>query len=348
MVLHPSGQEARRRAGVVVGLIAVMAATMITGCSADNGDAATRDSPRPDLQVVTTVSPLTSIVANIAGPDVAVTGLVPEGVNSHTFEPPPSAARALAEADIVFVNGLGLEDPTEDLAKANLAPGAEIVKLGDEVLPRSEWIFDFSFPREGGKPNPHLWTNPPMVAEYAAVIRDALITHDAANAATYRANHDAFAARIKALDSAMADATATIPKRSRTLLTYHDAYAYFADHYDWKILGAIQPSDFAEPSPNDVAALIDQIRANDVPVVFGSEVFPSPVLEQISAETGARYVDDLRDDDLPGKPGEQTHSWLGLMRLNHVTIVAAFGGDTSALEALDVSDVAVDHATYPQ
>ena len=102
MVLHPSGQEARRRAGVVVGLIAVMAATMITGCSADNGDAATRDSPRPDLQVVTTVSPLTSIVANIAGPDVAVTGLVPEGVNSHTFEPPPSAARALAEADIVL------------------------------------------------------------------------------------------------------------------------------------------------------------------------------------------------------------------------------------------------------
>lgn len=294
------------------------------------------------------MSPLTSIVANIAGAGVGVTGLVPEGVNSHTFEPPPSAARALAEADIVFVNGLGLEDPTEDLAKANLAPGAEIVKLGDEVLPRSEWIFDFSFPREGGKPNPHLWTNPPMVAEYATVIRDALIAHDAANAATYRANHDAFAARIKALDSAMAEATATIPQGSRTLLTYHDAYAYFADHYGWKILGAIQPSDFAEPSPRDVAELIDQIKANDVPVVFGSEVFPSPVLEQISAETGARYVDDLRDDDLPGEPGDQAHSWLGLMRLNYVTIVDAFGGDTSALVALNVADVAVDRATYPQ
>lgn len=348
MVLHPIGQEARRRAGVVVGLIAVMAATMITGCSADNGDAATRDSPRPDLQVVTTVSPLTSIVANIAGPDVAVTGLVPEGVNSHTFEPPPSAARALAEADIVFVNGLGLEDPTEDLAKANLAPGAEIVKLGDEVLPRSEWIFDFSFPREGGKPNPHLWTNPPMVAEYAAVIRDALITHDAANAATYRANHDAFAARIKALDSAMADATATIPKRSRTLLTYHDAYAYFAQTYDWEIIGAIQVSDFEDPSPGEVADLIEQVRDSGVPAIFGSEVFPSPVLERIGEEADVSYVDSLRDDDLPGEPGDPEHSWLGLMRFNFITMTDALGGDSSALEGVAVTSATPDEAEYPQ
>jgi ABC-type Zn uptake system ZnuABC Zn-binding protein ZnuA len=85
-----------------------------------------------------------------------------------------------------------------------------------------------------------------------------------------------------------------------------------------------------------------------VPVIFGSEVFPSDVLQQIADETGARYEDTLRDDDLPGEPGDPEHSWLGLMRYNYVTMVSGLGGTTQTLEALDVSDVATDAADYPQ
>ena len=85
-----------------------------------------------------------------------------------------------------------------------------------------------------------------------------------------------------------------------------------------------------------------------VPVVFGSEVFPSKVLEQIAKETGARYEDTLRDDDLPGEPGDPEHSWLGLMRYDYATMVKGLGGTTEALEALDVGDVATDSADYPQ
>jgi ABC-type Zn uptake system ZnuABC Zn-binding protein ZnuA len=85
-----------------------------------------------------------------------------------------------------------------------------------------------------------------------------------------------------------------------------------------------------------------------VTAIFGSEVFPSPVLEQIGAETGVRYVDVLRDDDLIGAPGDPEHSWLGLMRFNFATMVDALGGESSALKTLDVSDVAVDKAVYPQ
>lgn len=348
-------RPARRRIRGALLLAAALTAGIagLAGCGGEDGaTGTTTDTPTgaggPTLRIVTTVSPITSIVANIAGPGVAITGLVPEGVNSHTFEPPPSAARVLAEADVVFINGLGLEDPTEELAEASLGDGAEIVKLGDRVLPEADWIYDFSFPPEGGKPNPHLWTNPPMVEAYARVVRDALAERDPANAATYVANHEAFSARVEALDDAMQVATDTIAEGERTLLTYHDAYAYFAEHYRWTVVGAIQPSDFSEPSPREVADLIDQVRAQGVPVVFGSEVFPSPVLEQISTETGAAYVDDLRDDDLPGEPGESEHSWMGLMRLNYVTIVEAFGGDASALRALDVADVVEDRATYPQ
>lgn len=337
----------RRLIGLAVTL--ALLAACGTGGSGDTGGSGLDPSgAAPALRVVVTVSPLTSIVANVAGPDVEVTGLVPEGVNSHTFEPPPSAARVLADADVVFINGLGLEDPTEDLAESILGEDAEVVKLGDGVLPEEDWIFDLSFPEEGGKPNPHLWTNPPMAKAYAEVIRDTLIEHDPAGEARYAGNFEAFRARVDELDRAMRAATATIPPAERTLLTYHDAYAYFAEHYGWTIVGAIQPSDFAEPTPREVAALIDQVRKRQVPVLFGSEVFPSPVLEQISAETGARYVDDLRDDDLPGAPGDPEHSWLGLMRQNFVTIVEALGGDATALRAVDVSDVVPDRASYPQ
>ena len=301
------------------------------------------------LNIATTVAPITSIIANIAGgTDASINGIVPEGTNSHTFEPKPSDAATLEQADVIFINGLVLEEPTKELALANLKNGAVICELGSQILPESEYIYDFSFPLEGGKPNPHLWTNPPMAKEYAAVARDLLAALNPTNASIFAANYEAFAAKVDALDAAMATATATIPQDQRKLLTYHDAYAYFAAHYGYTVIGAIQPSSFDEPTPKEIADLISQVRESGVTAVFGSEVFPSPVMEQIGAETGVRYVDVLRDDDLIGEPGGPEHSWLGLMRFNYVTMVEALGGDASALKTVDVSDVVKDNATYPQ
>jgi ABC-type Zn uptake system ZnuABC Zn-binding protein ZnuA len=254
----------------------------------------------------------------------------------------------LAGADVLFVNGLELEEPTEDLAASNLRDGARLVELGNETLSPDEYLYDFSFPESGGKPNPHLWTNPSMAARYAELVKDALVDLDPDNAATYEDNHAAFSARVDELDAAVRAATGTVAPENRTLLTYHDAYAYFAAEYRWEVIGAIQPGDFAEPSARDVAELVTQVRATGVPAVFGSEVFPSPVLEQIGEETGVRYVDVLRDDDLPGEPGEAEHSWLGLMRFDYITMVEALGGDAAALEAVPLTPTAPDEADYPQ
>lgn len=301
------------------------------------------------LSIATTVAPITSIVANIAGGTSAlITGIVPEGTNSHTFEPKPSDAASLESADVIFINGLVLEEPTKDLALANLKESANICELGTEILPVSEYIYDFSFPKEGGKPNPHLWTNPPMAKQYAQVIRDVLVRRDPSNAAIYESNFLAFAQKVDALDQAIKIATATIPGDQRKLLTYHDAYAYFAINYGYTVIGAIQPSSFDEPTPKEIANLISQVKQLGVKAIFGSEVFPSPVLEQIGIESGVRYVDVLRDDDLVGKPGDPEHSWLGLMRFDFATIVEALGGDPAALKALDVQDVVKDEAKYPQ
>ncbi len=337
--------HARRRCAALVSVL--LAGTALTACgsSSASDDAAAGGD---ELTVVTTVAPITSIVANVAGDLARIEGVVPEGTNSHTFEPPPQVARTMEDADIVFVNGLQLEEPTFELAEQNAPDDALIVKIGDEVLPESEYIYDFSFPKEDGKPNPHLWTDPTFAMKYAEVIRDTLVERDPDNAATYRANAAAFVAKATALSDALESDQASIPPGRRQLLTYHDAYAYFARTYGWQVVGAVQPSNFEDPQPKEVARLVDQIREREVPVIFGSEVFPSAVLGQIAEETGARYEDTLRDDDLPGKPGDPQHSWLGLMRYDYVTMIKGLGGRTPALDALDVSDVVPDRADYPQ
>ncbi|HYG70670.1 MAG TPA: metal ABC transporter substrate-binding protein [Actinomycetota bacterium] len=291
------------------------------------------------LQVVTTVSPITNIVQNVAGDLVVVTGIVPEGTNSHTFEPAPSDARAMAEADVVFINGLRLEEPTRELAETNIRDDVEIVELGAETIGPDEYIFDFSFPEAAGAPNPHLWTNPPYAKRFAEIVRDELSRLDPDNAETYADNFDAFAARIDELDELVRQVTETVPPQNRKLLTYHDSFPYFAREYGWEVIGAIQPSDFAEPTAQEVAGLIDQVRDEQVPAIFGSEVFPSPVLEQIADEAGAEYIDDLRDDDLPGENGDEEHSYLGLMVFDFRTFMGALGGDVSPFDAFDTSNL---------
>ena len=311
------------------------------------GDPSTAAGNDGRLTIATTVSPITSIVSTIAGDRAKVVGIVPEGTNSHTFEPPPSAAKVLSRADIVFINGLKLEDPTAELAEANAKDGSELVELGTRVLPEAQWIYDFSFPKSEGKPNPHLWTDPTYAIKYAAEVRDTLSRRDPDNAAAYATRYTAFEQQATALIDALRADQTTIPGE-KLLLTYHDAYAYFAKTFGWTVLGAVQPKDFEDPTPKEVANLIEQVRAKKVPTIFGSEVFPSKVLEQIGRESGARYEATLRDDDLPGKPGEAGHSWLGLMRYDYSTMIKGLGGTPTQLDALDIADVAPDRAEYPQ
>ena len=291
------------------------------------------------LHVVSTVSPITNIIYNIGGEHIALTGIIPEGSDSHTFEPAPSTAKLLVQADVIFVNGLHLEEPTRKLAAANLKAGAEIISLGEQTITEAEYIFDFSFPKSEGNPNPHLWMNPLNALKYAEVVRDTLSRRDPGNAADYAKNYEAFKIRITALDQAIRESINTIPDRNRKLLTYHDSFAYFAPRYNMTVLGAIQPASFSEPSPREVADLIRQIKASQVTAIFGSEVFPSAILEQIAKETGAKFDASLRDDDLPGLVGEANHSYLGLMVEDVRTITQDLGGNPAALDHFDTSNV---------
>ena len=300
--------------------------------------AACANTPQDDQQllIATTVAPLRNIIENVGGDRLNVIGLVPEGVNSHTYDPPPSAAADLARADLIILNGLNLELPALELAQANRSDDAPILLLGDAALPPEQYVYDFSFPRSEGNPNPHLWTAPHLAALYAELVRDALITLDPQGADYYARNTDRFTARLTQLDQAIAQAAATIPPAQRKLLTYHDSFPYFAPRYGLEVIGAVQPSDFSEPSPSELASLIAQVRESGVPAIFGSEVFPSEVLQTIAAEAGAVQVSTLSDDDLPGRPGDPQNTLIAMLVTNVRTIVEALGGDPAALDGFNL------------
>jgi ABC-type Zn uptake system ZnuABC Zn-binding protein ZnuA len=326
-------------------IFAIALTLALTSCGSGS-DSASQLDERP--LIATTVSPITSIAASIAGDRARIEGIVPEGVNSHTFEPSPQIAKLLSSADLILVNGLKLEDPTLELARLNKKAETQIVELGTLVLPEADYIYDFSFPKSGGKPNPHLWTDPGYAIKYAEVIKNKLSEIDPKNSSYYAENFATFKKQASELGVAVAEDQKSVPAGNLKMLTYHDAYAYFAKSYGWKVIGALQAGDFGEPAPSEIVRLIEQIKREKVTTIFGSEVFPSAVLEEIGSATGARYESSLRDDDLPGKPGDAEHSWFGLMRYNYRTMVLGLGGKPTQLDALDNAPVISNSAKFPQ
>ncbi len=285
----------------------------------------------PPLRVVTTVAPITDIARNVIGHDAVLHGLVPGGVNAHTYQPTPGDARRLARADVVFLNGLSIDIPLERLARRGGKPNAVLIKLGDQTLARSDWIFDDRFPRAHGHPNPHLWLDVAHGIRYAKLIRDHLSRLDPALAVHYQTRTEHFVEQLSHLDRCIQAAIASIPAPHRTLLTFHDSWPYFAKRYGMTVIGAIQPASLTAPSARDIAQIIRQIQQLNLPAIFGSAVFPSPVLQKIAAETRVKYVATLRDDALPGAPGDVEHSYIGMMLANVRAMTLSLGGRPEAL-----------------
>ena len=335
--------QAKRFPSHILSASTLLVVVVLAACGGAGGDSG-------KLRVVTTVSPITSIVENIGGDRIQLEGVVPEGVNSHIFEPQPSLARVVSEADLIIANGLFLEEPTLQLAEANKKDDTPILRLGDRAISPGQWQFDFSFPESEGHPNPHLWADPTLGLKYAELAQEHLATLDPNNAEYYKENLEAFRERIHGMDAAIRESVATIPPENRRLVTYHDSWAYFALTYGMEVIGAVQPSDFAEPSAREMAELIDQIRELGLPAIFGSEEFPSRVLQTIASEGNTNYIDQLADDDLPGAPGDTEHSYLGLMRRNMQIMIPALGGNADAFADVDVSLVfeGESGAVYPQ
>jgi ABC-type Zn uptake system ZnuABC Zn-binding protein ZnuA len=294
-----------------------------------------------EQKIVATIAPIADLTQRIAGSKFKVEALVPIGQNSHTYAPRPGDARLLAEATVFIDNGLGLNISINELASKNLRPEAKQVRLGEVAIPEGELIKTESECHEGhchgGDTNGHVWPNPQYAARYVDKIAESLTAAAPDDKATFEANATKLRGEIEALDKAIETAVATIPPENRKLVVYHDAWAYFARRYKLEMIGAVQPMDFSEPSASDVRSMIEQLERVKAPAFFGSEVFPTRVLDAIAEETGARYFSDLRDDELPGQPGQPENSYVGMMKGNAEAVVEGLEGDPTAIKAITLS-----------
>lgn len=278
------------------------------------------------LPVVASFSILGDLVSQVGGERVAVTTLVGPGGDAHVYEPTPADARTLGSAALLVTNGLGFEGWIDRLVTASGFSGPHVVAAAD-VTPRHA---DPEHPAgHGDDIDPHAWQNPANVALYVAQIRDGLIAADPAGAADYRARADDYLAALDALDAEIRGAIAAIPPARRKVVTSHDAFGYFAQAYGLDFLAPVGVNTEAEASAADVAALIRQIRSEDIPAVFVENISDPRLLAQIRRETGAQPGGTLYSDAL-SPPDGPAATYVDLMRHNLRTLVAALVPDAPA------------------
>ncbi|NTV66070.1 MAG: zinc ABC transporter solute-binding protein, partial [Oscillochloris sp.] len=404
------------------------------------------------LKVVATYSILADFIQNVAGDKVALTTLVGPGGDAHTYEPTPRDSAALAEADILFENGLLFESWIDDLYSASnskatrvavsaqitplaaveehgheedplahpckhfaaspeqvaaggaipddhthyalaLSAGAGNVTLtrdadaevsfylsadvpfaittgGSAVAPETTqkvsegcdaiamvYTFDLApgdytlsfgpgagdtialvwevgathgeaeHAHQHGEFDPHIWHDPANAILMVEAVRDALVSADAANAATYTANAEAYLAQIRDLDTWIKAEVAKLPAERRKLVTTHDTFGYFAKAYGFEIVGTALgvTTEASDPSAGEIAALVESIRAAGVPAIFTENIVSPSLMEALSSEAGVTLAPTLYTDAL-GEPGSAGATYLEMMRYNVTTIVTALAG----------------------
>ena len=314
--------------------LALLAALLVAAACVPIAPEETAVEPQqPGLRVVAFGVPLANYVYNIAGNLVDVDTLVPAGVDPHMYEPTPSDAVKLAEADMVIMYGASNPEMLRASIQAIVGDETSVILTAPLALEPEDYIYD-----EFGVADPHFGGDIILARKQAAVIRDVLSEHDPANADAYHANYAKFAARVDELDVVMQAVADSIPEENRRLYVYHNSVAYIARRYGYTIVGVLQPHDFSEPSAKDVAEAIEMLRELNLPAIFGSSFTPSSILEQISSETGipVYWYDDMA---LPGEPGDPEHSLFYKKVHNQREIAEALGGDPSLLDGIETRNV---------
>jgi ABC-type Zn uptake system ZnuABC Zn-binding protein ZnuA len=327
---------------VALALSAGLAACGSDSDSAADGEAGSDGSTEAVLGVATSIPPLQDLVEQVAGDRAEVSSIVPAGVDGHTYEPTTADVRTLAQVSLMFVPDVDLNPAVTALASENLPDDATMVDLNSRVVTGDEVIYADAHSHgdgvvHGHVPNVHTWTNIVYVSAMVDEIAAELIAADPDGRETYEANRDALEAQIDDLEAATRTALDTVPEANRTLVVYHDSWSYFGREYGFDVRGALQAVDFAEPSAAEMRNMVSEVQAAGVPAFFGSEVFPTSVLEQVARESGVDYVGNLSDDKLPGSPGDPEHSYVGMMVHNVRAIVEGLGGDASALDSVDLA-----------
>jgi zinc/manganese transport system substrate-binding protein/manganese/iron transport system substrate-binding protein len=250
----------------------------------------------------------------VAGDRAQVSAILPPGSDPHTFEPTPRDAQAIRGASLVVLNGAGLEPRSlVTMIQSNKRGPTPLIQLAEGA--GSKLIADADGDHDEGV-NPHCWLDPDLAIGYVERIRDGLIQVDAGGASAYRANAATYVDELRALDRDLTGQLAAIPAARRKLVTYHDAYAYFARKYGFEQVGFVLRSPGREPTAAEIAELVGKLRASGVPTVFAEPQLNHRLLDVAAAEAGVK-VGTLYSDALDDKVG----SYTALMRFNAAQLV---------------------------
>ncbi len=289
-------------------LAAYLAFSLLAACSAPTTGASGK------LEVVASTQILGDVVSVIGGDNIQLTVLIPPDSDPHAFEPAPQDAAKLASADLVFVNGLNLEEALKPMLETE---GLNLVIASDGIATIEFVGEEF----EGA--DPHVWMNPLNVKVWADNIAAALAAADPAHAETFHANADAYKAELDALDAWAIEQLSLILADAHVLVTDHESFGYFAVHYGFEIVGALIPSisTVSEPSAGELAQLEDAISQYGVNAIFiGTSMNPS-LADRVAADAGVQVV-HLYTESLSEKNGP-VPTYLDLLRFDVAAIVAA-------------------------
>jgi zinc/manganese transport system substrate-binding protein/manganese/iron transport system substrate-binding protein len=297
---------------LVLGLVA---AALLLGPAAARPQAQAGAGPR----VVASTTVLADFVRQVGGGRLGdVQSVVPAGVDVEDYDPRPNDLQAVAQSRLLVMNGLALDRWVTKLVQA-ANPGVSTLVLSDGLpvlgIGASE---DADIAQNG---NPHLWLDPQLAKVYVQRVHDRLVSLDPEGACTYDANSAAYLAQLDELDQWIQQQVALIPAENRKLVTFHEAFPYFAARYGFQLVGVITPSPGQEPSAGELAQLIETVKAAHVKAVFSEAQF-SPKLSQTLAQEASvqEVVSDLYNDSLGDPPAD---SYIGMMRYNVGRIVNA-------------------------
>ncbi|HEX2470117.1 MAG TPA: metal ABC transporter substrate-binding protein [Candidatus Limnocylindrales bacterium] len=296
------------RLGISGMLWLVAVAVMSVGCSAAGGS----PSATGELRVVASTTVFADIVGAIGGDHVTVDSIVPAGSGPEDYEPRPEDARRISEADLIVSNGVGLDDFLVDIIDAAGSATAERLVLGDGIPTITV----------DGEQNPHFWLDPSLVEQYyVPAIRETLVRLVPSAKTDIEGSASAFATSLRELDEASRAKLAAIPAERRRLVTFHDAFPYFAAHYGFELVGVILENPGQEPSAADLAALVRTVKDAGVTAVFSEAQFDPKLAQTLAEEAGiTKVVTTLYNDSLGPAPAD---TYIGLMTWDVDEIVKA-------------------------
>ncbi len=294
---------------------------LLAGCATPAPDAGSAQGAA-SLTVVTTTTIVGDIVTQVGGDHIQLSILLPVGADPHSFDPTPQDVAQVADADIIFANGAGLEAFLDNLIEsAGATERVVYLDQGIEFVSGLEQAATGEADHAGG--DPHLWTDPNNVMVWVHTITRTLNELDPANAITYSANADTYAAKLLTLDSWIRQQVALIPAENREIVTDHAQLGYFVQEYGFKQVGAIVPgySSMAEPSAQELAHIEDEIASLGVKAIFVGNTVNPTLAERVAEDTGTQivffYTGSL------SAPGGEAATYLEYMRYNTTAIVDA-------------------------